>query len=380
MLLIICFFIIVIYLALIAWLNFGFNKVEDFKLQDLEAKTKLSIIIPFRNEAHNLKNLLTSIHNLNYPHSHFEVILVDDESEDDSIKIINDNLKRRPFDCAQGDISIIENIRTSNSPKKDAISTAIKIAKYDWIITTDADCILPKYWLDTYDECIQTQKPLAIVGPVKFTGASSFFNRFQIVDTLSIQATTIGAFGINKPFMCNGANFGYSKKTFLSVNGFDGNDTIASGDDVFLLQKLIEKDKKSVHFLKSEQAIVSTKVSENITEFIQQRLRWASKSSKYKILFPKLLGLIVVLVNLVMVGLIPLYILGIFNLKSAVLLFLIKFSIDLLPIFKTSRFFKQEPVLLSYVFVSLLHPFVIIYIIALLPFKSYKWKGRTFKK
>lgn len=383
MLVSICIIIILIYLILIGWLNNGFNKIKDFKLQDLKPKTKFSIVIPFRNEAENLKALLKSIDNLNYPNSHFEVILVDDESEDTSVEIINkvlDTFRQKSRNTRTDIITIINNNRTSDSPKKDAITSAIKIAKYNWIITTDADCTLPKYWLDSYDEFIQTNNTLAIAGPVKFTGLSSFFTRFQILDTLSLQGATIGSFGIKKPLMCNGANFAYSKKGFEQVNGFEDNNRIASGDDVFLLQKLSEKDISKIHFLKSENAIVTTRVTNGFTEYLQQRLRWASKTTNYKYWFPKFLGLIVLLTNLVMVSVIPLYILEILQGKTAVLLFLIKFSIDLLLIFKTARFYKQESVLLSYVFASFIYPFITIYITAILPFLSFKWKGRTFKR
>ena len=375
----ICIIIVLTYLILISWLNNGFNKIKDFTLQDLEPRTKFSVIIPFRNEAENLPILLKSIENLNYPNSHFEVILVDDESEDASLKVI-EIFRQKTRNNSSQHIKIIKNHRTSNSPKKDAIATAIKIVKYDWIITTDADCVLSKYWLDSYDEFIQSHKASAIAGPVKFTGFSSFFTRFQILDTLSLQGATIGSFGIKKPLMCNGANFAYSKNGFEQVNGYEGNDNIASGDDVFLLQKLLEKDNLKVYFLKSENAIVTTRVTNGFTEYLQQRLRWASKTTSYKSLFPKFLGLIVLLTNLVMVSVIPLYILEILQGKTAVLLFLIKFSIDLLLIFKTARFYKQEPVLLSYVFASFIYPFITIYITVILPFLSFKWKGRTFKR
>ncbi|TCK65169.1 cellulose synthase/poly-beta-1,6-N-acetylglucosamine synthase-like glycosyltransferase [Winogradskyella wandonensis] len=378
MLLIICFIIVLIYLIVIGWLNYGFNKVEDFKLQDLEPKTKFSVVIPFRNEAENLPYLLNSIKALNYPNSHFEVILVDDESSDDWESVL-DTFRRKRRNTRTDYIRVISNIRTSNSPKKDAISSAIQIAQFDWIVTTDADCMLPKYWLDTLDEFIQTKNTIAIAGPVKFTGLSSFFNRFQIIDTLSLQGATIGGFGIKKPFMCNGANFAYKKSAFFAVNGFKGNDSSSSGDDVFLLQKLVKAYKEQVHFLKSEKAIVSTKVTDSLSRYIQQRLRWASKSSRYTLWFPKLLGLIVLLTNLIIVTLIPLYLTGFLTLKTATLLFLVKFGIDLLIIFKTARFYKQEPVLLSYVFVSLLHPFMTIYIALRFPFSRYKWKGRSFK-
>ncbi|WP_299120361.1 glycosyltransferase [uncultured Winogradskyella sp.] len=374
--------IIIIYLFLIGWFAFGFDKVDDFKLRDLPPKTKFSIVIPFRNEAKNLPKLLASISELNYPKSMFEIIFIDDESEDESVRIINDFLKNTDFDKPRQAkyIRIIKNERTSDSPKKDAITSAIQTSKNDWIITTDADCILPKYWLDTFDEFIQTKDSNCIVAPVTYHGNNSFFNRFQTLDFLSLQGATIGGFGIKNPFMSNGANFGYRKLSFVDVNGFDGNTNISSGDDIFLLEKLAKQDAKQVHYLKSQNAIVTTNPTNTISGLIQQRLRWASKTSSYDNRFAKLVGMVVLLGNLTCIAFIPLVLLNLLNTRIVVALIIIKFSIDFLLLFKTSRFFKQETLLLSYIFSSIIYPFFNVSIAFLSFFKSYRWKGRTSKK
>ncbi|MFK7833620.1 MAG: glycosyltransferase [Winogradskyella sp.] len=388
--------ITVLYLLVIGMLVYGFDKVDNFKLQDLSAKTKFSIVIPFRNEAEHLHTLLDSIAKLNYPKSLFEIILVNDESEDDSVSIIESFCSKQPFKYFntkhpslsatevihnnRGQIYCIDNIRSSNSPKKDAITSAIQVSKFDWIITTDADCILPKYWLDTFDEYIQLHQPNSIVAPVKYHVKTSFLNRFQSLDFLSLQGATIGGFGVKKPLMCNGANFAYRKSEFISVNGFEGNDSISSGDDLFLLQKFLEKDAKKVQYLKSVKTIVTTQPAKNFDDLVQQRLRWASKTSHYKSWFVKLVGVIVLLGNLAILALILAVLLEITFPKIAAALVVIKFSIDFLLLFKTARFFKQENVLLSYVFASLLYPFFNVSIAFLSFFTSYRWKGRTFKK
>ncbi|WP_179337159.1 glycosyltransferase [Winogradskyella ludwigii] len=381
MLTILVVFITIAYLVVIALLTYGFDKVKNFKLQDLQPKTKFSVVIPFRNEAENLPKLLASISNLNYPKAMFEVILIDDDSEDDSVSIIENfvNTSRKNHDTLVDAIKIIKNSRTSNSPKKDAITSAIKISKFNWIVTTDADCLLPKYWLDTFDECIQTRQVNCIVAPVTYHGKTSFFNRFQTLDFLSLQGATIGGFGIKKPFMCNGGNFAYCKSDFYTVNGFDGNTTISSGDDVFLLEKLRHLDAKKVYYLKSKHAIVTTNPTETTKQLIQQRLRWASKTSNYKYWFAKLVGLIVLLGNLIFIGLIPAVLFTNLSLKIGIALFVIKFSIDFLLLFKTSRFFKQENLLLSYLLSSFIYPFFNVYIAFLSFFTSYEWKGRSVK-
>ncbi|REE27674.1 cellulose synthase/poly-beta-1,6-N-acetylglucosamine synthase-like glycosyltransferase [Winogradskyella pacifica] len=372
-------FIIIIYLLIIGWLSYGFDKVDNFRVQDLPSKTKFSVIVPFRNETKNLPKLLDSISKLKYPKSMFEVILVDDDSEDDSVAVINKLIKDRSVGFGQLDIWVIKNERTTNSPKKDAITSAINVSKYDWIVTTDADCILPKYWLDTFDECIQLKNSNCIVAPVTYHGKMTFLNRFQTLDFLSLQGATIGSFGIKKPLMCNGANFAYRKSLFISVRGFEGNDTIASGDDIFLLEKLTAHDAECVHYLKSRNAIVTTNPAQSTKYLIQQRLRWASKTSQNKNWFTKSIGLVVLLGNLVCLGLLPAVYFNIITLKIALALFIIKGCIDFLLLFKTARFFKQENLLLSYLFSSIIYPFFCVSIVFLSFFKSYKWKNRTFK-
>ena len=181
--------ITVLYLLLILALAFGFDTIETFKVEDIKAETKFSVIIPFRNEAENLLELLESIKILNYPKSHYEIIFVNDDSNDDSVEIISKVLDTisKTNEITQTNIRIINNVRVSNSPKKDAITSAIAIAKYDWIVTTDADCILPKFWLDTIDCFIQKKHCKMVVAPVTYFNVNSFLKRFQILDFLNIQ-------------------------------------------------------------------------------------------------------------------------------------------------------------------------------------------------
>ncbi len=367
--------ITILYLLLIGSFVFGFDKVPVFKLKDVGAKTKFSVIIPFRNEANNLPDLLASINALEYPNHLYEIIFVDDDSNDDSNDLITKFLTN-----ARNDIKVISNERASNSPKKDAITTAVKHSKHKWIITTDADCILPKYWLDSFDEFIQKKQSKCIVAPVTYVNENSFLNRFQTLDMLSLQGTTIGGFGIKKPFLCNGANFAYQKKIFLELKGFDGNSNMASGDDVFLLEKVIKARPKMVNYLKCEQAIVTTKAQHNWNTLKEQRVRWAAKTSLLKNNFSKLTGLIVLLMNSLIIVLLTLTLINEFSFKSFIYILIIKFSIDFLLIYKSALFFNQKHILSTYLFGFLIYPFFSVFIASISMFRGYKWKGRSFKK
>ena len=367
--------IVLSYILLIISFCIGFDKVKVFDSFEGSPKNRFSIIVPFRNEAENLPQLLQSIEKLHYPKELFEVLFVNDESEDNSVKIIE-----RFFANAQNDIQILENIRSSNSPKKDAIETAINTAKNEWIVTTDADCILPERWLQVFDTFIQQHKPYFIAAPVTYPIAKSFLNRFQLLDLLSLQGATIGGFGIRKPFLCNGANLCYKKAIFLEVNGFSGNEKIASGDDIFLMEKFLKKHPEKVTYLKSNEAIVLTQPQPTISDLLHQRKRWAAKSTHYQNIFGKLAAILVFAMNALIVVLLLLSLLGFFPWKHLVFIFIIKMVFDNLLLFKTAYYFKQQKVLTAAFLSSFIYPFFSMFVAIASLQGNYNWKGRTFKK
>lgn len=369
--------IIVLYCLLIISLLIGFLKLPKIQTEPLKTpETSFAVIVPFRNEAFRLPDLLSSILKLEYPKSHVSFWFVDDASEDNSVRILENFSKQNP----EISTTILSNKRISLSPKKDAIRTAIEHIKNDWIVTTDADCILPEKWLLALHQEIIINQPKMIAAPVKYVETNSFFTYFQQLDFLSLQGTTIGSFGLNIPFMCNGANLAYRKKAFMEVQGFSGNDTIASGDDVFLLEKFIHKWPKKVSFLKSTDAIVATFPVTTFKTLISQRVRWASKSSNYSLISGKLIGITVLLANL-LICLLPLFLLlQILSWKSALLLFLSKVLVDLFFLYTTASFMKQSFGFLYFMISSLLYPFFSIFIVFKSIFGTYVWKTRTFKR
>jgi glycosyltransferase involved in cell wall biosynthesis len=369
------YIIITLYCLAIIALIYGFTKVNSFDYLGLKPKTKFSIVVPFRNEAENLPILLSSLSKLNYPNDLFEVILVDDfSSEEFQVQSFN---FAPPVRFRSGQVSVIKNIRVSNSPKKDAISTAMQTVKNDWIITTDADCVVHRNWLSALDNYIQLHDVSMIAGAVSYKCKNSFLHHFQQLDLASLQGATIGSFGLRKGFMCNGANFGYTKSFFEKLNGFEGNDGIASGDDVFLLQKAIARFPNKVHYLKSENNIVITKPLDDWKSLFYQRVRWASKTTSYQSGFGKGLGLVVFGGNLAWVLGFGFWVLGLILFQNIVLLFLLKFMVDAILIYKANLFLYKNR--MRYLILgSLLYPFFSVIVALYSLFGKYEWKGRRF--
>jgi len=364
------------YFLLITAFIIGFGKVETVKNENFEPKNTFSIIIPFRNEVKNLPELLNSLSLLNYPKNLFEILLINDESSDGFNSIIqsfiqnNSNLK----------IHLINNLRATNSPKKDAINTAIKNSNFNWIVTTDADCEVPINWLQLFNQFIEIDQPLFIGGPIKFKREKTFLFHFQNLNFLSLIGSTIGGFGIKRSFMCNGANLCYNKSTFIEIGGFSGNSKISSGDDIFLLEKMSKTNPEKVKFLKSKEAIVETKSESSWKLFLNQQLRWASKSTDYNNDFSRLVGILVFSMNLTLIVLGILTILKPNYLNYFLMLLIQKIIIDFFLIIKTSDFLNSRKSLRYYLLISLLYLVFVVVIGSLSFLKKYTWKGRTFKK
>lgn len=367
------------YLGLVVALIYGWKKTPEFSLTKTNAETGFSIIVPYRNEAENLPVLLKSLSGLHYPLEKFEIFLVNDESVDDSKNQCEAFQKSFP----EMNIRLLDNVRRSASPKKDAVQTAIDESAFDFIVTTDADCVVPPNWLRGFDQEICENSSKLIAGPVGFIQEAGqkkpMFRKFEEMDFMSLQSTTIGSFGLEKPFMCNAANLCYEKKAFLDHAGFSENENIASGDDVFLLQSLRKRGLK-VSFLMSKNHIVFTKFQNSIGSLVNQRIRWAAKASAYKSCFGKFSGGIVFLMNLLLIIYAFLALFDLVSYQYVMLVFLLKFNADFVLIYKAVKYFERESLMRSYFWCSLLYPFFSVYVAGLSFFSGYEWKGRRFKK
>ena len=375
------FIICLLYGILIVYMIKGVGRLKTLVPDYKKPSASFTVLVPFRNEEINLPGLLKSMAALDYPRDLFEIIMINDDSSDTSVTIINS------FKEAFPDLSITltDNDLRNTAPKKDAIEKGITLSSKDWVITTDADCLVPTSWMQAFNSMINEEEPKMIVAPVSYVNSNGFLHKFQLLDFLSLQGITMGSFGMKnggwgKPFLCNGANLCYRKDSFKEVHGFAGNEHIASGDDVFLLEKMMQKFPDQVAFIKSTEAIVLTSSKDSVKDLIEQRVRWASKTTAYDSLFSKLTGLLVFANSLSMIIVLGLGIAGHTPWLYVGLLFLIKFNVDFVLLFKTSEFFEQQEVMKSYFMSSILHPFFTILVAMLSLRKNYTWKGFSYYK
>ncbi len=351
--------------------TYGWLKFKPFKKNIRQPSVNISIIIAARNEEDNIVNCLNDIISQDYPDNLYEVIVVDDHSEDRTAYLTEEFIKTNNHFA----IRLIKLKETSVS-KKQAVCEGINNSKGDLIITTDADCRMGKKWLSTIADFYETYKPKMIIAPVSFNDTDSIFKKWQALDFLSLIAAGAGSANIKEPIMCNGANLIYEKIAFMQIGGF--NDKYASGDDIFLLLKFKKLFKDDIRFLKNYDAVVFTKAAGTVKDFINQRIRWVSKSKGYKDFHIISTSLIIFMYNLLLFAcLLSGLFINVGFLQLFVFFFTIKLIIDFPIMACITIFTKQKKLLYHYIFVQIINILCIPLISIAGNILKYRWKGRV---
>ncbi|MCD6555756.1 MAG: glycosyltransferase [Bacteroidales bacterium] len=365
----ISFSIFLPYIAVILSFTVGFLRLKTFSSSEKKSTAnniKLSVLIPFKNEEMNLPVIYNNIKKQTLNKDFFEVLFINDHSEDASEFIIKDLIKY------ETNFYLITS-QQDKTGKKQALKTGINEARNNLIVTSDADCYHPNTWLETISIYYSEHHAKLIISPVIMNGVG-FFGKLQALEFLSLTASTAGAAGLNKAIMCNGANLAFSKSVF---NEFEDalNINEISGDDVFLLHSVKKKYPKDIHYLKSNDAKVTTDSEQSLKYFFRQRIRWASKSSSYRDFDTITISLIIFITNLLLVLssiiliLIPEKILFISS------LFIGKMIIDSVLLISAANYFKQIKLLFFIPILSIIYPFyIVITAFSGLLTKQIKWK------
>ena len=232
---------------------------------------KVTVIIACRNEEKTVPDLLQDLSSQVYPSELSEIIIVDDNSTDNTFKVASSFRQ----------ITGLKVIMNNGHGKKSAIRTGLEIATGELIITTDADCRVGDCWIRTMTSFYEENKSDMIIGPVQLRSSPGFFGRFQELEFLSLQGITAGTAAAGNPVMCNGANLAFTKETYVK-HAYNLHDEIPSGDDIFFLHNLKKDKKMKIMWLSSREAVVTTMPSNSMKSFFSQRTRWISKGTAYK--------------------------------------------------------------------------------------------------
>lgn len=366
-------FLTLIYLLVVVGFIRGWHKLVPFQYQKTQGCTAVSIIIAARNEGESIYRTIDALLSQDYDKSLTEILFIDDHSTDNTAEVVGSYASR-----GVKLISLKED-RALNSYKKKAIQTAIGQATGSLIITTDADCRMGNAWLKTIVAYYEENHYKMISSPVAYDEEKSFFERSQSLEFLYLIGLGASTIGNNQPSTCNGANLAYEKEAFYEVGGFQGIDDLASGDDELLLHKIAARYDNQIGFLKNRDAIVYTHAKPNLGEFIQQRKRWASKSTRYKNKSIIVLGVFIwcfnlsILLNLGTAFFLPGYF------KVVLIQLILKIVIEFIFLVDVTGFVKRRSLLVLLPLLNVFHVLYIIYIGVAGNSGKYNWKGRMVK-
>lgn len=360
--------VISLYIVKISEYIFAWQK--KIKINKTNA-VSVSVIIALRNESKNINNLISSLKNQTYPKSLLEIILVDDNSTDNTYKLLCEATKGlNNFKITQLDINTIG--------KKNAILKGIYESQNELIILTDADCSYNKNWiLEISNYYISTDYKL-ISSPVKIS-ENNFFANLQSLEFFSLNISGGASILSKKPILVNSANLAFSREYFNKFTNSLENEFV-SGDDMFLLLNFKKKYPDKIGFLKSSNALVYTKPAQNLKDFFSQRKRWMSKTKIYTDFDIAYFGILNSIVN---VGLIILFVVSFFYKDLLFFLFstfLTKIIIDLIFFAVSNKIYKIKNLYLLFPIIEIIYPFYISFMLIFGFLGKTTWKERIVLK
>ncbi len=330
-----------------------------------------SIIIPSRNESHNIVNCLRSIlDNKSIEGFNFEIIVVDDHSEDDSLERIK-TMKDDRISTLELKDYIPPGFK--NNFKKAAIDYAISESKGDYIIQLDADSVLGSTFFSTLSDIVRTDSPDLIAGPIQFSPTNKLLHHFQALDMNGMMALTNTGIRTGNWYLANGANLIYKRPEKNLAQ-----DSLASGDDIHRIESFAEQGKR-IQFAKNSALIARTSPVNTIKDFFSQRIRWATKNKFNTNLYLRLIMTISYLNAIApFIHLVCFFTFGPTYLIIFASHILLKLSIDYIYLKSICKFFNNSSSMKYFLPSSMIH-FLYLSIIGTLSLfiRKYPWKGRT---
>ncbi len=367
----IVFSITVAYLIVIGVITYGWFALFKTPVNNsIDKEVHVSVVIAVRNESSNIQKLLKQIINQDYNSSLFEIIIINDHSTDNTLRLIHEFKAKN----LQLKITIID---ATGSGKKNALSEGISISSGELILTTDGDCNVKQEWVRGVVDYYNYTSSKVILGPVVYENEKTYLQKLFSLDFISLVASGAGSVGVGLPLMGNGANLAFTRDVYFATKGEGNSEKYTSGDDVFLIHNVSKKyGADAIGFLQNCNAIVSTKPPSNFSQFFNQRIRWASKASGYQLIWPILVAVTVFLFNLslfvILVGslwfnwLLPVYF----------LIIITKFLIDMPLIFSFLSFTEKTKLKPLFFIMEFIYPIYIVLAATASSIFSFNWKGR----
>ncbi|NJL11997.1 MAG: glycosyltransferase [Microscillaceae bacterium] len=238
-------------------------------LSHLSPLPSVSVVICARNEALHLPNLLGKLRAQNHPD--FEVILVDDRSEDSTPGILSQWQQNWP--ALQ--VKRIEKTPPAFDPKKYALGQGLAQAQKEVIVLTDADGYpASEEWLTLLAQCFEENTEV-VLGLSPYEKRPGLLNAFIQFETFYTALQYLGLARAGWPYMGLGRNLAYRRALYLENQEITRKyQHITGGDDDLWISNVAHK--KNTQICLNPQAYVIS----------YPKLRWKNGLPKRKDIYP----------------------------------------------------------------------------------------------
>lgn len=368
-----------IYLAFLIIVNTGLLRLPDSPVEvDNSKLPTVSVVIAARDEEKRIGKLLESLIKQDYPKEKFEVIVVDDRSSDRTAELVNE-LKKGNVAFKVIRIRDEEQIK-GRSPKKYALSRGIEQSENEIIVTTDADCWMSPRWLRTLVSPFIDPEVHGATGVSRFVrddkDPKPWWSDFESMEHLSYSVAAAGFIACGHVFNAHGSNLAARRDVYERIGGYTGNQHVASGDDVFLLQDVARHGGKVV-FITGKDGYVYSRPVDTLAEWINQRSRWSSKGFYY----PPFLRILLVGTFTFYLAVLISLIISLFRRRFpslAIALYLTKIISETITMKLGCNRFGEPLSLGRYILTQILHPPAILFAGIRGQFFTFTWKGQKF--
>jgi len=260
------------YFYIAMWLWRGWRRLSSATGQ---ARPAISVVIAVHNEEEHLPALLAALEKQRYPKELCEFIVIDDRSNDGTGALLEAwqprlRLRVMRIDAVPGMIN----------PKKFALTSGIREARGEVIVTTDGDCIPPPQWLESIASVFADDVG-AVVGLSPWHAPGRLWGKIVALESYATAIVALAGVGNERPFLAVGRNFAFRRELFERVGGFAGDMHIFSGDDDLLLQKISALPGVRVAAVYTDASQVPSRGADNLLAFLRQKRRHISASKAY---------------------------------------------------------------------------------------------------
>lgn len=259
-----------LYLAKVLIIYIGYLRSEKVKTNSIVKYRTASIIVPARNEEENIEKCVRSIFNSDYDHQNFELICINDRSEDKTGEILQ-NLQKEFSNLKI--VNITDDTQKGNLVgKAGALHQGILKADGEILMMTDADCVVHKSWISSIMGTFNKGNFQIVPSFTKIR----YFNTFSIIQAVEwiyMHSMAKAGIGLNKPLGCFGNNLSITKEMYQKIGGYENIDFSVTED--YALLKATYQNGGKAYYICEDEASVTTEPCFTFSEYISQHRRWA---------------------------------------------------------------------------------------------------------